>query len=80
MIEPRRIKVYTKPGCQPCRATKVLMDNLGVEYDTVDITEDESAFRFLTEALGVQEVPLVYLPDGTFWTGFRDERIKELVK
>lgn len=39
--------VYTKPSCVQCDMTKRYLDKAGVEYDTVDITEDPSALDMI---------------------------------
>ena len=43
------ITVYTKPNCQPCRATKRWLDNRGVEYSTVDVTTSPADLEAIKE-------------------------------
>ena len=43
------VTVYTKPNCVQCEATKRLMDKLEIKYDTVDITQNISAYDLLIE-------------------------------
>ena len=68
------VTVYTKPSCVQCTATYRALDKLGLEYEVIDLAEDEAA---LTEilAMGYQQVPVVV--DGEdHWAGFRPDRIK----
>ncbi|WP_062954194.1 glutaredoxin family protein, partial [Nocardia farcinica] len=50
------IKVYTRPNCQPCKATKKKLDQLGAVYTLVDVTEDAEA-RDAIRALGYKQAP-----------------------
>jgi glutaredoxin-like protein NrdH len=68
--------VYTKPACVQCDATKRLMDNLGIEYDSVDITKDEEAYLKIV-GMGYQSVPVV-ITEGGAWAGFQPDKISLL--
>lgn len=69
-----------------------MLDNRGLEYTTVDVTESEVALRFVKDVLGYQAAPVVYTsqpeeqPDGSLstiiehWTQFQPDRIKAIVK
>jgi glutaredoxin-like protein NrdH len=57
--------------------TKRHMDKIGVEYTTVDITEDPDALNKLIE-LGYKAAPVVMTADGESWSGFNPEKIDEL--
>lgn len=71
------VTVYTKPGCQPCRGTKRLLDKLGIEYDEIDFTQDPEALTFV-RSLGHQEAPVVYVDDMTHWSGYKPDLIRSL--
>lgn len=72
------ITVYTKPSCVQCDATKRLMDKLGVEYSTIDITLDTDAFDMLMSK-GFKSAPVV-ITDNDSWSGFNPEKISGLVE
>lgn len=69
--------VYTKPGCPQCVGTKRKFDMLGITYDTVDVSEDDEARAHLVSQ-GFQEMPVVVTAKGS-WTGYRPDRIQEIV-
>lgn len=69
--------VYTKPGCVACNGTKRKFDNLGIDYDLIDITIDHDAREYLLSQ-GFQEMPVVMVGD-TAWSGYRPDRITALV-
>lgn len=68
--------VYTKPACVQCDATKRLMDSLGINYETVDITQDEAAYTKIVN-MGYQAVPVVITESGA-WAGFQPDKISTL--
>lgn len=69
--------LYTKPGCGQCARTKKMLENAGVEFDLVDITEEpESREQLVSE--GYSALPVVKGCTGE-WSGFRPDRIKELI-
>ena len=72
------VTVYTKPACVQCNATYKALDKAGIEYTTVDITEDPAA-RDYVMSLGYLQAPVVVTPAGDHWSGFRPDRIKALV-
>ncbi|ALG84048.1 glutaredoxin-like protein NrdH [Gordonia phthalatica] len=70
------ITVYTKPACVQCNMTYKALDKAGLEYEVVDISQDDEA-RDYVMALGYLQAPVVVVGDD-HWSGFRPERIKSL--
>lgn len=71
------ITVYTKPACVQCNATYKALDKAGIDYTVVDISEDNQARDYVME-LGYLQAPVVVAGD-EHWSGFRPDRIKQLV-
>lgn len=71
-----KVTVYSKPDCVQCDSTKRLMDREGIEYTSVDITQDKEAYDYVL-GLGYQAVPVVVAGE-QHWYGFRAERVKGL--
>lgn len=71
------IIVYTTPACGQCDATKSRLDKRGLEYQIVDITEDDAARTYVLE-LGYQQAPVVVVDENTHWSGFRKDRLQAL--
>ena len=66
------LKVYWQPGCSSCLKTKEFLLANGIEFESINVLEDEQGFRDL-ETLGVRLVPIV--ARGTDWANgavFRD--------
>jgi glutaredoxin-like protein NrdH len=56
--------------------TKRMLDKIGVEYDTVDITEDSAALEMIL-GMGFQSAPVVISGDLS-WAGFQPDKINLL--
>lgn len=67
------ITVYTKPSCHLCEATKRELSIRGVNYSSVDITEDETAFDKI-KSLGYRSMPVV-ITENDHWAGFRVDKL-----
>ena len=52
------LKVYWQPGCSSCLKTKEFLLENGVEFESINVLEDDQGFRDL-EALGLRLVPIV---------------------
>ena len=66
------LKVYWQPGCSSCLKTKEFLIANGMEFDSINVLEDETGFKELA-ALGLKLVPIV--ARGTDWANgavFRD--------
>ncbi|MDO4241677.1 MAG: glutaredoxin-like protein NrdH [Microbacteriaceae bacterium] len=70
------ITVYTKPSCVQCTATYRALDNKGIEYNVLDLSQDEAALETVKE-LGYLQAPVV-IADEDHWAGFRPDKIEAL--
>jgi glutaredoxin-like protein NrdH len=68
--------IYTKPACVQCDMTKRYLDKAGVEYNTVDITQDPSALDMIL-GMGFSSAPVV-ITESDSWAGFQPDRLKEI--
>lgn len=76
------ITVYTRPNCQPCKATKRKLEQLQAEYTLIDVTEDPDALD-LIKGLGYLQAPVVVARIGgeeVHWGGFSPDNIAWAVK
>ena len=72
------VTVYTKPACVQCNATYRALDKKGIEYQSVDVTQDPEALARL-KAMGYLQAPVV-VADGDHWSGFRPDKIAALAQ
>lgn len=71
------ITVYSKPRCPQCDATYRVLDKQGVEYASVDVSQDLDALEYI-KGLGHQQAPVVIAGDD-HWSGFRPDRLKAAI-
>lgn len=75
------IDVYTKDDCQPCRATKRMLAQLGLTY-----TEHQASDHMdMLAPLGHTSAPVVIVTDEAgamvkHWAGFSPDKLKGLVR
>ncbi|MEN0072286.1 MAG: glutaredoxin domain-containing protein [Propionicimonas sp.] len=74
---PATLTVYSTPNCQMCKATYRALDNRGVRYDVVDLTQHDD-LRDTFKELGHLQAPVVVTPDGEHWSAYRPDRISAL--
>ena len=67
------VTVYTKPNCVQCNMTKKYLDDRGVEYSTVDITQDSDALDKIINQ-GFKAAPVVNA-GSEWWAGFKPDLI-----
>ncbi len=67
------ITVYTKPACAQCSATFRQLDAKGIDYTTVDLTEEPEALE-MVKAMGYQQAPVV-VTSTDHWSGFRPDKL-----
>lgn len=71
------ITVYTKPSCVQCGATKRKLDQLGVPYTPIDMSQDDEALEYV-KSLGYQSAPVVVAGD-KHWYGYNPAELEALV-
>lgn len=62
------ITVYTKNNCASCTFTKRKLQELGVNYQEINVDEDLSALEYLMEC-GFHSLPVVFKDDEPIVTG-----------
>ncbi|MFV0292357.1 MAG: glutaredoxin-like protein NrdH [Paracoccus sp. (in: a-proteobacteria)] len=70
------ITVYSKPACVQCTATTRALQARGIEFDIIDLTQDEAAYAHVSD-LGYRQAPVVIAGD-EHWSGFRPDLIGRL--
>lgn len=62
------ITVYTKNNCASCTFTKRKLQELGVNYQEINVDENLEALEFLME-YGFRSLPVVFNSDGPIVIG-----------
>lgn len=72
------ITVYSKPNCPQCDMTKNYFIRKGIEFKSIDLTEDTDSLTRLKEA-GHRQAPVVEA-DNYVWSGYRPDMIEEYLE
>src|ERR1700740_2271383 len=57
-MDPQALRVYWRPGCSSCVKVKEFLSQLGVDYQSINVSATPEAMDELRE-LGVRTVPVV---------------------
>ena len=66
-----------KPMCVQCDATEKKLKRMGVDYEKIDLTQDDAAMSRMKE-LGYMQAPVVFAPNGEHWSGFNPDKLEAL--
>lgn len=76
-----KITVFTKPACVQCNATYRKLTQLGIPFESVDVSVDEAALNKIKD-LGYLAAPVVLVNEGgedeQHWSGYRPDLIEPL--
>jgi len=61
-----QVKMYGAPWCGDCVRSKSLLDRLKVDYQYLDVDQDDAAKDVAIEISGKKSIPVIVFPDGTF--------------
>ena len=67
----KKAKVYTTIHCPFCVRAKELLDSQGIDYETIDLSDNPEELMALKERTGMRTVPQIFI-DGEFIGGFQE--------
>ena len=74
------VVMYTKSDCFGCTKTKAKLDEHSIYYTAVNVQEDATAYHYVTEVLGIRQMPVLVVstPEGdTIWSGLQPTKIRD---
>lgn len=75
----KKVKVYMTPTCTYCTAVKRFLDDHDVDYESVNVAEDEEALEEMKDKTGQMGVPVTEIGDDII-IGFDKSKIKKLLE
>jgi glutaredoxin-like YruB-family protein len=75
---PRRVIVYSGPGCPACGSAKAYLRRQGISFREVDIARDQNAAQSLVRRSGQMAVPQIDI-DGHLIVGFDRAEIDRII-
>lgn len=55
------VTLYTKDYCPFCTQAKTLLQSISVDFEEVDITDDDELFREIFQKSGMRTVPQIFV-------------------
>ncbi len=71
------VTLFTKPGCVQCTMTAKVLTQNKIDYQSVDVTQNQDAFNKVVD-MGYRQMPVVVAGE-EHWTGFRPDKLNNLV-
>ena len=72
------VKVYSTPTCAYCVTLKKFLTEKGIQFEAVDVSQDEAALKEMVAKSGQMGVPVINI-DGQIVVGFNRNKIVELL-
>lgn len=73
-----KILVFSTPSCPYCLTLKEFLKENNIEFEDIDVSEDEKAQAEMIEKSGQMGVPVIEI-DGQIVVGFDKEKISKLL-
>lgn len=73
-----KVTVYTKHGCPQCDMTKRVLEGEGVNFNTINVEDDEAALNYVKNDLGFSSMPVVVAEGIEPFSGFRPDLLQAL--
>jgi glutaredoxin 3 len=74
----KKIRIYSTPTCTYCVILKRYLDGKNVEYENLDVSQDEEAQKEMIAKTNQMGVPVIDI-DGEIIIGFDKEKIDNIL-
>jgi glutaredoxin len=78
-VKAKKVRLFIKPYCGWCHKAVRWLDQNGIEYQTVDVIADETAFDEMIRLSGQELAPVIEV-DGRILADFGPEQLGEFWK
>jgi len=72
------IKIYTTPACPVCYVLKTFLKEKGIEFEEIDVANNEKAREEMIQKSGALEAPVIEI-NGQFIVGFDKNEVVKLL-
>ncbi|MBZ1356527.1 MAG: glutathione S-transferase N-terminal domain-containing protein [Candidatus Nealsonbacteria bacterium] len=75
----KKVKVYSTPTCVYCVTLKRFLKEKNIEFEEINVADNEAAAKEMVEASGQMGVPVVDI-DGEIIVGFNRDKISSALE
>ncbi len=75
----KKVKVYSTPTCVYCVTLKIFLKEKNIEFEEINVADNEAAAKEMVEASGQMGVPVVDI-DGEIIVGFNRDKISSALE
>ena len=73
-----KVKLYSTPSCPYCVALKGFLEENKIEFEYIDVSQNEESMKMIVEKTGQIGVPVIDI-DGELIIGFDRQKIAKLL-
>lgn len=74
-----KVKIYSLPECIYCKKAKAYFKANNIEYEDININNNEKAQKEMEDISGQRSVPVIVI-DGKIIVGFDENKLDEALK
>jgi len=74
-----KVKVYSTPTCPACKQTKEFLHENKIEFQEINVADDQKALQEMVEKSGHMAVPVIDI-DGEIILGFDKSKLQKALK
>lgn len=75
-MRPNKVRLFIKPFCGWCHKAIRWLDDRDVEYETIDVMDDEAAYDEMIRLSGQELAPVIEV-DGEVLADFGPDQLEE---
>lgn len=73
------VKVFSKKNCGNCKKAKFLFKVSKIDFQEIDVEQDEKALAYVKDELGFSSLPII-VADGFSPFEYNQDKLKDFVK
>lgn len=74
------ITVYSRPSCYACAKVKNLLGDAGLDYEVIDLDEDDDARAYVIDVLKAASVPIIEAEGYPPIIGYKAREIADFIR
>lgn len=75
-----KVTIYTTPTCAFCHALKQWLEQKQIEFEEVDVFQNQQAAQEMVQKTGQMGVPVTIIDDDRYIVGFDRDKLEEALK